>query len=242
MGGFQNVFERYEKKFLLEDSQYRQLLSRLSGCMRPDRYGKTSICNIYYDTPSHLLIRRSLEKPVYKEKLRLRSYGVPGEEDTVFVELKKKYKGIVYKRRIDMTLREARAYLRGEAGAPQPCQITREIDWFREYYEGLAPAMALSYNRVAYTHIDEPGLRITFDSRLLWRENELDLKNGVFGAPLLEPGQRLMEVKAPGTMPLWLADTLDALCVYPTSYSKYGNAYLRSLEERSVGKGGFFCA
>lgn len=236
------IFERREEKFLLEEAQYRQLLCRLKDHLQPDAYGPSSVCSLYYDTPSHLLIRRSLEKPVYKEKLRLRSYGVPGKADTVFVELKKKYKGIVYKRRVGMSLREARAYLHRTAPAPQPGQITREIDWFLDFYPQLAPAMLLSYDRTAYVGRDGSSLRITFDSHLLWREDALDLKQGVFGTPLLLPGQRLMEVKCPGAIPLWLCDTLDALCLYPQSFSKYGNAYLHSLEERVVSKGGMFCA
>ena len=105
------IFERYEKKYLLDENQYTELQKVLKGRFQIDNYGKTTINNIYYDTPESLLIRRSIEKPVYKEKLRVRSYGKADSETQVFIELKKKYKGIVYKRRTSMKLRHSDALL-----------------------------------------------------------------------------------------------------------------------------------
>ncbi len=241
MKEYQDVFKRYEKKYLLDGGTFRELFTRLQEYMKPDRYGNTTVCNIYYDTPDHRLIRTSLEKPVYKEKLRLRSYGVPQKDAAVFVELKKKYKGVVYKRRIGMPLQEAERFLNCGESAGRKTQIEKEIGWVLGYYPRLAPAMFLSYDRIAAICAENPNLRITFDSRILWREDALDLSAGAWGRQLLQPGQRIMEVKIPGSMPLWLARLLDEYQVYPASYSKYGNAYLASLEEKQE-KGAVFCA
>jgi hypothetical protein len=225
MKGYQDTFKRYEMKYLLDEDKYRLLRQRLKDKLSVDCFGRTAICNIYFDTPDHRLIRTSLEKPVYKEKLRLRSYGTPQEGGTVFIELKKKYKGVVYKRREKMELLEAENYLYDNMPSVKQTQITREIDWFIKAYRCLEPSMYISYNRTAMYGIDDPELRITFDSNILWREEELRLGYGEWGNPILEEGQRLMEIKLPGTMPLWLAHLLDEFKIYPVSFSKYGRGY-----------------
>lgn len=227
MSNVQSVFKRVEKKYMVNETQYHKLMQRFEGRMQVDKYGKTTICNIYYDTPSHQLIRNSLEKPVYKEKLRVRSYGTPDEDGRVFVELKKKYKGVVYKRRVDMTLAQSRSFMRG-AGAPSVNpQIENEISYFLDFYKGIAPAMFLSYERIALCGVKNPDLRVTFDSRITYREEELSLEKGVWGKQLLEPGHMIMEIKIPGAMPLWLSEILDELKIFPTTFSKYGTAYMR---------------
>ncbi|MDD3174522.1 MAG: polyphosphate polymerase domain-containing protein [Herbinix sp.] len=223
---YQYTFKRYEMKYLLSAEKYTLLRQRLQDKLNEDKFGKTTICNIYFDTPDHRLIRSSLEKPIYKEKLRLRSYGTPEEGDTVFIEIKKKYKGIVYKRREKMELSAAEAYLYDGEPACKSTQITKEIDWFLKSYHGLSPAMYISYDRIAMYGIEDKELRVTFDSNLLWREEELRLSSGVWGTPILEEGQRLMEIKIPGTMPLWLAHILTELEIYPASFSKYGRGYI----------------
>ncbi|SCP97166.1 polyphosphate polymerase domain-containing protein [Anaerobium acetethylicum] len=228
MNQYQETFKRYEKKYLLSEKKYRMLRQKLQNRLHIDNYGKVTICNIYFDTPESLLIRTSLDKPVYKEKLRLRSYGTPARGDKVFIELKKKYKGIVYKRRVDMELSEAEHYLYDRIPVKKPSQITREIDWVLGYYEGLVPAMYISYNRIAMYGSEDPQLRVTFDSNILWRREQLSLESGAWGNALLEEGQRLMEIKIPGAMPLWLAHILDELEIYPISFSKYGKGYQES--------------
>ena len=145
----QEVFKRYEKKYMLTREQYNQLMSSLITKMCPDSYGKHTICNIYFDTPDYQLIRTSLDKPVYKEKIRLRSYGVPKEDDTVFLELKKKYDGVVYKRRVPMTLREARNYLYKGIKPEKGSQILREIDYAYQFYQ-TKPMVYLAYERIAF--------------------------------------------------------------------------------------------
>ncbi len=227
--GYKGVFKRYEKKYLLDEPTYHILLERLSRQMMPDEYGQSTICNLYFDTPNYRLIRHSIDGGVYKEKLRLRSYGVPRDDSTVFIEIKKKYQGVVYKRRIGLPLGQAKYYLSGNEIPERACQITKEIDWLRSYYEDIAPIMYISYDRTALYHVEDPDLRITFDSNICWRQEALDLSKGVWGNHLLEPGQRLMEIKIPGAFPVWLAYLLNELHIFPTSYSKYGRGYTESM-------------
>lgn len=240
MNSYQDIFQRYEKKYLLTQEQFASLSRRLQGRVRPDAYGRSTVLNLYFDTPDRRLIRASLDRPIYKEKLRLRSYGVPRRDGVVFAELKKKYRGVVYKRRADLTLEEARRLFL-EGGMPRKeSQILREILWTFQIYPNLAPAMALSYRRTAFLGTADEGLRVTVDSHILYREEDLRLTSGAWGKELLEEGRRLVEIKCPGAMPLWLARCLSELQIYPTSFSKYGSAYLRTLE--SAGKGGVSCA
>lgn len=240
--GYQATFERFEKKYLLSSRQYKEFRKRTAARLVTDEYGKSTICNIYFDTPDARLIRTSLEKPVYKEKLRLRSYGTPGKDQPVFVELKKKYKGVVYKRRESMMLSEAEAYLLHRERPGFESQVIREIDWFMRYYDSIEPAMYISYERIAQYDTRNPALRVTFDSDICWREEELDLRKGAWGQPVLDAGQCLMEIKIPGAMPLWLGDILDELHIYPVSFSKYGRAYRASALESKSARGGVHCA
>lgn len=235
MAKIQTVFKRYEKKYLLHEAQYQSFLLQAKELMHPDQYGQSTICNIYFDTPDSRLIRTSLEKPVYKEKLRLRSYGVPDPTGKVFVELKKKYKGVVYKRREAMPLAQAESYLYSSIPLIKPTQITREIDWFLQYYPNLRPAMFLSYDRVALYGEAASALRVTFDSNILYRRERLYLNAGVWGTPLLTPDQHLMEIKIEGSMPLWLSHLLNELEIYPVSFSKYGRSYLNILNQNTPG-------
>lgn len=236
MGKYQGTFKRYEKKYLLEHEKYEILRDRLQDYMQVDDYGLTTICNIYFDTPDHRLIRASLEKPVYKEKLRLRSYGVPQKTDPAFIELKKKYKGIVYKRRIKSDLADAELYLYEGNSSVESGQIKKEIDWFLNFYQNISPSMYISYERIAMYGLQDRNLRITFDSNITWREEDLWLEHGVWGNSLLKEGEKLMEVKIPGAMPIWMANFFSEMEIYPTSFSKYGRAYLESLTKSNKGR------
>ena len=221
----QTTFQRYELKYLLNAEQKQAVLEAMTPHMAPDQYGRSSIRSIYFDTPTFRLVRRSLERPSYKEKLRLRSYGTAGAGDTVFVELKKKYQSVVYKRRLAMESSMAITAL--ETGAPLPCQtqIAREIDYFRSFYQPLAPTMFLSYQREAYRSLYGDAFRVTFDEEILSRRQELSLAAPLWGELLLEEGQTLMELKTEGGIPLWMAHTLTRLGLYKTTFSKYGTAY-----------------
>ncbi len=226
MSGIKDVFERIETKFLLDEMQYRALMKKLEGIAAIDSYGETSILNIYYDTPDFRLIQRSLEKPVYKEKLRLRTYGIPEDDTKAFVEIKKKFKGVVYKRRISMPYTDALSYLAGEAKPEKESQISKEIDYLVSYYKGIRPAMAISYDRIALAGIEDPELRITFDTNIRWRTDDLSLKRGNQGKDILLPGQHLMELKIAGAMTMEMAHILDELNIRQTSFSKYGKGYI----------------
>ncbi len=241
MSSNKNVFKRYEKKYMLDLRQYEELSQGLSGKLIRDAYGLHTISNIYYDTDHFDLIRASIEKPVYKEKLRVRSYGVPKSGDAVFVELKKKFKGEVSKRRIQMTLEESGRYLLQGRKPKDPCQILKEIDWFMELYHPV-PKVFIAYDRLALFGIEDAELRVTFDRNIRFRESLLDLSKGSWGRPLLDPDKILMEIKIPGSMPIWLSAMLNELSIFPTSFSKYGACYKEYLIGQMYHKGGNICA
>lgn len=222
---YQAIFKRYELKYLLTAQQKAEMLQAMAPYMRLDRYGRTTIRNLYFDTDNYRLIRRSLEKPAYKEKLRVRSYRAPAPDDPVFVELKKKYQSVVYKRRLILPEREARRCFQSGAPLPVHSQIADEIEYFRRYYGPLYPTVFLSYEREAYAAMDGGDFRVTFDENIRYRQHELSLGSAAYGTALLPEGRTLMEIKTASGMPLWMSHTLNELQVYKTSFSKYGEAY-----------------
>lgn len=220
------VFERYEIKYLLTGAQKEAVLSAMEDRVEPDSFGRSTIRNLYYDTDNYRLVRRSLERPVYKEKLRVRSYGTAKPEDEVFIELKKKYQSVVYKRRTGIREKDVADYLSGRIPASNPCQITDEIDYFCKFYGNLSPKVFLSYEREAFFGKNDSGFRVTFDENILWRTTDLSLEAGVYGEKILQPGQTLMELKTSGGIPLWMVEILTAQRLQKTSFSKYGSAYM----------------
>ena len=218
------IFRRVEKKYRLTPALKDALLGIIGEHLTPDAHGRSTICSLYLDTPDHLLIRNSIDARVYKEKLRLRSYGIPGMQTHVFLEIKKKFKGVVYKRREVLTLQEAMDYLEGGA-KPVDSQIMREIDYAMHYYKHPRPAMLIAYEREAYFDQDLPSLRITFDTNVRYRDFDLRLEHGHDGTRLLPDDAILMEIKTDGAMPVWLARALSECNILPTSFSKYGTAY-----------------
>ena len=219
---YNSTFVRYEKKYMLTAPQYQQIVSALADYTVPDVYGQTDIYTIYYDTPDFLLIRRSLEKPVFKEKLRLRIYGKPEDSSTAFVEIKRKYNKTVYKRRFPLPYAKALEYFQNPFG---DTQIAREIDYALHYYPNIQPAMAITYSRVSRIGKEDPSLRITFDSDICWKREPISFDTAFTGVPLLPAGSKLMEIKAAHSIPLWLARLLTRYSCYPDSFSKYGAAY-----------------
>ena len=232
---YQMTFKRFELKYLLSAEQKAQLLEAMQPYMALDQYGRSIIRNLYYDTDSRRLIRRSLEKPAYKEKLRVRSYSRADGDSHVFVELKKKYQSVVYKRRMVLPEKQAHDWLNGAAPCPQDSQISREIDYFRDFYETLRPAVFLSYEREAYYALDGGDFRLTLDENILYRENDLSLEAEVYGTPLLNKGRVLMELKTSGGIPLWMTHFLTRQHICKTSFSKYGAAY-RMTQAQTGGK------
>lgn len=229
------VFNRYEHKYMLSEEQYAGAVEIIGKHMTADAYcqvGKPyTIANIYYDTKDDFLIRTSLQSPVYKEKLRLRSYGVPNEESDVFLEIKKKYKGIVNKRRSAMKLSDARALLGNESTEiteKMNRQVVREIEYFLSVH-AVAPKVYIAYDRIAYFEKGNPDLRISFDMNIRSRRFDTALEKGDYGTPLVSGGAYLMEIKTALSKPLWLCRMLDELEIKRTSFSKYGTEYKRSL-------------
>ena len=234
---YQTIFQRYELKYLLTPDQKARVLEAMEPYMALDQYGRTTIRNLYYDTASYRLARRSLEKPVYKEKLRVRSYRPAAGADPVFVELKKKYRSVVYKRRIVLPQDTARRWLEEGEPLPQGGQIAGEIDYFRSFYGDLAPRVFLSYQREAFFCREGGDFRVTFDEQILWRREELTLAGEPWGRELLPPRRTLMELKTSGGLPLWMVAVLSREGIFRTSFSKYGSAYQAMLSEGWKGVG-----
>jgi len=232
------TFKRYEKKFLLDREKFECISKCLEDYMEPDKFNIDGNCytisNIYYDTESDELIRRSITKPVYKEKLRLRSYGKPTLEDIVFLEIKKKFKGVVNKRRTKLTLAEAYDFIdNGIIPEEQPYinrQVLHELQYFFEIYD-LKPAVYLSYDRWAYFSKEDTDFRITFDTNIRTRRTDLRLESGSYGDLLLPEDTWLMEVKILNAIPLWFVKILSECEVYANSFSKYGTEYNKKIEK-----------
>lgn len=229
----QMIFKRYEIKYMLDIDQYKKLREEMEKYMIPDVHGKSTNCSLYFDTPNYLLIRRSMDHPIYKEKLRVRSYGVANENSTVFVELKKKYESVTYKRRIAMKEADMEGYLL-EGQKIMDTQISKEIDYCLKQYDNLAPAALLSYEREAFYAKNDHDFRITFDQNILWRDYDLSLTKGIYGKPILPEGKVLMEIKVAAAMPMWLVKFMTDNKIYKTSFSKYANAYMEITKKGKI--------
>lgn len=224
-----NKFRRVEKKYLLTKEKYEKLILRMKDYIVPDKYDYSTICNVYFDSDNYDLIIRSIEKPKYKEKLRIRSYGIPNLNDKVFFELKKKYKDVVFKRRVSLSLKELYLYLEKGIMPNVDKQVMGEIDYCIKLYN-LKPKIFIAYDRYSYKAIDNNDFRITFDSNIRSRDDSINLELGDSGNVLLKNGEYLMEVKTLDSYPLWFTNILSELKIYPSSFSKYGNVYKQKIK------------
>ena len=229
---YQKVFKRYELKYMLTGEQKDRVVKALQPYMSMDKYGRTTIRNIYFDTPDYILARHSIAKPDFKEKLRVRTYSQVLSDENVFVELKRKFDHVVYKRRVSIPEKAAMEWTSGAKAYGHPDrntnQLCSEINYFLDYYKDLQPVMFLSYEREAYKMnpgLDDQDFRVTFDENILCRDHDLSLKSGVYGTPILDDGKVLMELKCSGGIPLWMVKILSEEKLYKTSFSKYGTAY-----------------
>lgn len=228
-----DTFKRMEIKFMMDKYQYENFLEKIKPYMQLDEYGLTTICNEYFDTDNFNLVKTSLEKPLYKEKLRLRSYTTPDENTNVFLEIKKKYKGVVYKRRISAPLHEMKEYIKNGVH-PKSCknkQILGEIDYFLNFYKCM-PKVYLAYDRLAFYGKDDKNFRITIDSNIRSRTTNINLEKGDAGKLLLD-NKYILEVKVLGAFPVWLTNILSELKIYKTSFSKYGEVYKNQIIKNS---------
>jgi hypothetical protein len=238
------VFNRYEKKFLIDTETYQSIKDKLLNYMEFDAHNRNkefyTISNIYYDTDDNHLIRNSLSKPKYKEKLRLRAYGIPDDNGKVCLEIKKKVCGLVNKRRTVLRLNEAYEFVdtgvKPEIKEYMNRQVINEIEYFLKIYD-LEPKLYLAYDRIGLFGKENPDLRITFDANIRTRRDDLRLESGDYGEQLLENGQWLMEVKAEKSVPIWLTKMLSDYKIYSTSFSKYGKVHQKTLIENWKLKG-----
>lgn len=228
MSGFKEVFRRTEIKYLLNEQQYKALMPYLETMAAVDEYGLSRINNIYFDTPDYRIAKTSMEKPLYKEKLRLRTYGITSDDTNSFIEIKKKYAGVVYKRRVSGRYHDTYDYLTGYKnikGSFDQSQISKEISEFLNLYGNLGPAMCICYDRIAMAGKEDEEFRVTFDSNITWSILRMDLRSAGSGRKLLDDGQQLMEIKVSNAMPMGLARKLSELAIFPVSFSKYGSGY-----------------
>lgn len=233
------VFNRYENKYMLDEITFKRVTSELKKYMVCDKYNESGnpyeFANIYYDTEEHFLIKESLQKPKYKEKLRLRAYGVPNEETLVYAEIKKKFNGLVNKRRTSLLLPDAYEFLESKSvDVDKPYinqQVINEIDFMLNRYD-LYPSMYIAYDRWAYFNREDKDLRISFDTNIRYRETELALEAGNHGKSILEEGHYLMEIKCSKNIPFWLSQLLTEMSLFPVSFSKYGMAYKLQMQSK----------
>ena len=225
-----SVMKRYELKYYLSKDQLDYFINKINNHMKVDKYGVTSIASIYFDTPDFRLINKSMEKPNYKEKLRLRSYGLANENSPTFLEIKRKCEGIVYKRRISLLESEVEELLYSKESRKRD-QISREIEAFLENYQNLEPKYLIIYDRVAY-YQDNSDLRITIDMNPRYRTNDLNLHTSMEGISLLDDGGAILEVKVQHSIPLWLTAILSEGKIYQTSFSKVGTAHKLELAKK----------
>lgn len=224
------VFNRYENKYFLTEIMLNRILAEVESHMEPDKFNKNrntySISNIYYDTPDDYLIRTSLAKPKYKEKLRLRAYGVPTKNETAFLEMKRKVGGLVNKRRTKIPLQDGYQFVSNggivELTEEMNPQVAREISCMIQRYGELEPKVMIAYDRLAYFEKGNPDLRISFDTGIRSRRNRLRLEEGNDGGLLLPGGMWLMEIKTSKAVPLWLTNILSQEGLTKSSFSKYG--------------------
>lgn len=224
------VMKRYEMKYIVNEEQEAFLREKMADHVKIDAFGKTSIASLYYDTPECRLVSRSLEQQDFKEKIRLRSYGIATDDSPVFLELKRKAYGIVYKRRVQSTIPQVKNFFDGKGGICEGGQINQEILYFRTLYGNLAPACMIIYDRTAFY---EPGgdLRLTIDNNPRYRTKDLDLRISMEGIPLLPEGYSIFEVKVQQAMPLWLTGILSEGKIYKSTFSKYGEAYKNQMKK-----------
>lgn len=228
MAGFKTIFKRIERKYVMSTDKYEALMADISEWLYPDDFPHGTVSSMYLDTPNFLLIRNSIDAKKYKEKLRVRGYNEINGDSKVFLEIKKKLMGIVYKRRVAVTLEQAMDYIYNRV-KPVDSQIMNEIDYAMNLYGWPQPAAVVSYERDAYKIKNHKHLRLTFDTQVRCRFTDPTLDAGNHGEEVLPSDRVIMEFKTDGAMPLWLSAALDKHQIYPTSFSKYGTAYKKQI-------------
>lgn len=229
---YANTFKRREMKFLLDERQYNEVIQAISGFMTEDEFGLHTILNIYLDNRNNDLIRSSLGKPIYKEKVRLRCYGKKAEDDTsAFLEIKKKYRGLTYKRRLESSYKELYDYISGGTMPETRGQVFEELDYLIKRMK-LKPKIVICYDRRAFYGNADKEFRLTLDGNIRYRRSDLDLRAGDGGAYLMSQPFRVMEVKSVGAIPIQLVRILSGLKIYHGSFSKYGSIFSGEVRQK----------
>ena len=219
------IFRRVEKKYILDKVQYEKILPELQKYMEEDKHGQSTICNVYFDSDSYDLVRHSITKPYYKEKVRVRSYNTPDLDSKVYLEIKRKVDKVVGKRRIEMKLKDFYSYLDNpESLSNVNEQIKKELDYTFKYWN-LKPKMYICYDRIALYEKGNNDFRATFDTNILARNNNLRLESGNYGTDILGQDLYVLEIKTLGTIPLWFAKLINELEIKQGTFSKYGEGY-----------------
>lgn len=230
------VFKRYELKYILSLSQYFKIKAELEKRLCPDKFGINTVQSLYYDTADDRMIRTSLEKPVFKEKLRLRCYNLNDNDKDIFIEMKRKYDGVVYKRRISCKEKDAYKIFT----EPQNTQIGKELQYFHGFYGTLYPKMLILYDREAFFD-GNSDLRVTFDRKVRYRKDNLNFYTSLEGESLVPKDSVLMEIKSANAFPLWLCNLLCAENIQKQSFSKYGAAYKLEYDKRIYARSKVLC-
>ena len=227
-------FRRIEKKYIIDKKQFELIKKGIEKEMYLDPHGKSTICNLYLDTNDYSLIKHSLERPIYKDKVRIRSYNVANTKSDVYLEIKKKYDGIVSKRRIKAKLQDIYAYLNKKNEIPNSeSQVSKELDYYFKYYD-LHPTAYITYDREAYYAKNDNGFRITFDTNITARDYDLALDKGIYGKKIFEQDKILMEIKTLGGIPMWYTKMMSEYEIRPGHFSKYGATYLQIIQEKEL--------
>lgn len=218
-----DFFRRVEKKYVINKKQYEALQNAMQDKMEEDEHGKSTIYNVYYDTEQYDLIKHSITKPIFKDKVRIRSYNIPTQNSKVYLEIKRKYDGIVSKRRIETSLEKFYECFKNQKETAEG-QVEKELTYYFKHYH-LIPTMFLSYERNAYYEKGNSDFRITFDTNIIARDYDLQMEKGNYGTVILGKDDYVMEIKTLGAMPIWFVHLLDELNIYSAGFSKYGEAY-----------------
>ncbi len=225
-----DTFKRVEDKYIMTKKQAARFMELCSSHLKEDTYFRYTVRSVYFDSERSDLVIRSLMKPDYKMKLRLRSYCDPQGDTPVFLETKKEFEDIIYKRRIGLSYDEAIAYL--DYGIPHHVKnnTADEIDYLLNYYN-LSEKVMIAYDRECYASKTEDDVRITFDSNVRYRIDGFSMVLDGSEKRLTDEDTVVMEVKAMDRYPLWLTKTLSAMKLYRGSFSKYGKIYTENFEQ-----------
>lgn len=226
------VFQRVEEKYLISCDEKRDILLRMNDYIERDKFFISHIHNIYFDNINNDLIINSLDKPIFKDKFRARCYGDMSLDGDVFLESKVKYRGVVSKRRIKLSVKDFNSYI-NSGNLVNDSQVFKEISYYFDYYK-LKPSIYIAYDRESYKGKVDSSLRITFDSNLRSRRDDLLFKDNILMEKYFDSDFYIMEIKAVMAMPLWLVRILSDMNIRPISFSKYGKIYEKEMKERVI--------